>query len=211
MLRNRKALLLILLMAGSATAQTSAPAPAGEDWGSQIVDWTSQAVTAYGGILLSDGMTVLAYLLALKLLWVMGNWGLDKGLSLVVSHHDVHPFPFSTILKIFGKAGFRQALQLALQLNDDDLTAGVYNNLGAAAQKRGELYCSNAAPHTLPGGSRGDSSHRSEQSAHIGVRFCRDKRHCSQHSIYPQPHQPLRERKFHCIFHRKFAHDRRPL
>ena len=106
MLRNRKALLLILVMAGSATAQTSAPAPAGEDWGSQIVDWTSQAVTAYGGILLSDGMTVLAYLLALKLLWVMGNWGLDKGLSLVVSHHDVHPFPFSTILKIFGKAGF---------------------------------------------------------------------------------------------------------
>ena len=33
----------------------------------------------------------------------------------------------------------RQALQLALQLKDDDITAGVYNNLGAVAQKRGEL------------------------------------------------------------------------
>lgn len=106
MLRYRKALLLGLLMAGSATAQGGAPAPAGEDWGAQIVDWTSQAVTAYGGILLSDGMGVLATLAALKLLWVMGNWGFDKGLSLVVRHHDVHPFPLSTIVKIFGKLAF---------------------------------------------------------------------------------------------------------
>ena len=42
---------------GAAKAQSSAPAPAGEDWGAQIVDWTNQAVTAYGSLLLNDGMT----------------------------------------------------------------------------------------------------------------------------------------------------------
>ena len=45
-------------------------------------------MTAYGSLVLNDGMTVLAWSCALVLLWVMGNWGLDKGLSLVFPHHD---------------------------------------------------------------------------------------------------------------------------
>ena len=106
MLRNTRALLLGLIVAGAAEAQSSAPAPAGEDWGAQVVDWTNQAVTAYGTLLLNDGMTVLAWSCALVLLWVMGNWGLDKGLSLVFPHHDVHPFPLPRIVKIFGKLAF---------------------------------------------------------------------------------------------------------
>ncbi len=103
MLRTRKALLLGLVMAGSAAAQTGPPAPAGEDWGGQMVNWTNQAVTAYGGILLHDGMTVLAWSAGLVLLWVMLVWGLDKALSLAFRHYDAHPFPLPRIAIIFGK------------------------------------------------------------------------------------------------------------
>ena len=104
MLRNRKALLLGLVFAGPAAAQ-SAPAPAGEDWGQKLVDITNQTVSAYGGLLLHDGLTILGWSLALVLLWIMLNWGLDKGLSMVFTHHDHHPFPLSRIVKTFGKAG----------------------------------------------------------------------------------------------------------
>jgi len=83
MLRNSKALLIGLLVAASASAQSGGPpAPAGEDWGAQLVDWTQTMVTNYGGVFVSDGITLLAWLAAFKVLWTIFLWGLDRGFSL---------------------------------------------------------------------------------------------------------------------------------
>jgi hypothetical protein len=104
MLRNRRAILLGLVMAGTAAAQSSAPAPAGEDWGSEIVDWTNQAVTAYGGLLLDDGMKVLAWAAALKVLWVIFRWAVDRALSFSQAGH--YPFPIPQVAMVFAKLAF---------------------------------------------------------------------------------------------------------
>ena len=101
MFGNRKALLLGLLLAASASAQSLPPAPAGEDWGTQLVDWTEAMITSYGGLFVNDGMVLLAWLCAFKVLWTLFSWGLDRSLSF--AQHAHYPFPMPQVAMIFLK------------------------------------------------------------------------------------------------------------
>ena len=101
MLRNKKAVLIGLLLVASASAQSSAPpSPIGFDWGSELVDWTQQMVTSYGGIFVQDGLTELAWLCSLLVMWTWFQWGLER---FSFAHHAHYPLPLPRIAMIFLK------------------------------------------------------------------------------------------------------------
>ena len=105
MLRNRKAVLITvvgLLCAWCMQAQGGSPPPAaGEDWGSQLVDWTNAIVNNYGGVFLHDGTVLLAWLFALKVLWMLFLWANKRALSF--AHHAHYPFPLPQFVLMFVK------------------------------------------------------------------------------------------------------------
>jgi hypothetical protein len=101
MARNKRVILVGLLMAVGASAQTTPPAPSGFDWGSELVDWTQQMVTSYGGIFVQDGLTELGWLCALMLMWTWFQWGLNRGLSF--ARHAHNPLPLPQLVMIFIK------------------------------------------------------------------------------------------------------------
>ncbi len=102
MVGNKKVILAGLWVTVAASAQSAAPpAPAGLDWGSELVDWTNQMVTSYGGVFVSDGLTELGWLCALMVVWTWFTWGLHRGLSF--ARHAHNPLPLPQLIMIFIK------------------------------------------------------------------------------------------------------------
>ena len=100
-MRMKNILFIGIVAALSASAQVTIPTPLGEDWGSNLVDWTQQMVTSYGGVFVQDGLTELAWLCALVVLWAFFLWALNRGFSF--AHHAHYPLPLPQVAMIFLK------------------------------------------------------------------------------------------------------------
>ncbi len=134
-----KAVVIGLLAAASASAQ--APVPLGENWGGQLVDWTNQAVNAYGALFISDGITELAWILALVVMWIWFQWGLNRALSF--AHHAHYPLPLPQVLMTFLKAACLLFLLNHYMLNFAGL-AFSFHNWPMAVSKHMVLVIGNA-------------------------------------------------------------------
>ena len=94
-------LLAILLLARPLFSQTPAPAASGYDWGYLIVSQTNALVTAKGGILVNDGLAILAFIGGGLVLWEVIKWGMGR----LGFWHYTH-WPFGEIVMLFVKMGF---------------------------------------------------------------------------------------------------------
>ena len=145
MMTNKKLVLVGLVFAVSASAQTPIPVPTGYDWGSVLVDWTQQMVTSYGGVFVQDGLTELGWLCALMVMWTWFQWGLER---FTFAHHAHYPLPLPRIGMIFLKTAIFVYFLNHYMVNFNGLQFS-FHNWPMAVSKHMVLQLDNA-----PGGPR---------------------------------------------------------